>query len=290
MSGKQLITLILVVGGLVILSGSVFVVDEREYAALFQFGEIKRADYEPGIHFKTPFVQNVRRFDRRVLTLDNEPERFLTLEQKNVIVDFYVKWRIKDVGAFYRATQGQEGVALARMSDIFRKGLRSEFGKRTINEAVSGERSEIMEMLTSSANEQVDDFGIEVVDVRVQRIDLPENVSESVYNRMRSERKQVAAEFRAEGAEEAEKIRADVDREREIILANAYNKAEQIRGEGDAGSADLYAKAYNRNRDFYEFYRSLELYRNSVGDNGDMLVLKPDGELFRYFNPGGTGR
>ncbi|MDX1496175.1 MAG: protease modulator HflC [Salinisphaeraceae bacterium] len=290
MSGKQLLILILAVGGLVILSGSIFIVDEREYAALFQFGEIKRADYEPGLHFKTPFVQNVRRFERRVLTLDNEPERFLTLEQKNVIVDFYVKWRIKDVGAFYRATQGQEGVALARMSDIFRKGLRSEFGKRTINEAVSGERSEIMQMLTKSANEQVSDFGIEVVDVRVQRIDLPENVSESVYNRMRSERKQVAAEFRAEGAEEAEKIRADVDREREIILANAYNKAEQIRGEGDAGSADLYAKAYNRNRDFYDFYRSLELYRNSVGDNGDMLVLKPDGELFRYFNPGSAGR
>ena len=285
MTGRQLLLLVAALGGLIVLSGSVFIVDEREYAAVFQFGEIKRADYEPGLHFKTPFVQNVRRFERRLLTLDNEPERFLTLEQKNVIVDFYVKWRIKDVGDFYRSTQGQERVALLRMSDIFRKGLRSEFGKRTIKEAVSGERSQIMEQLTISANEQVNDFGIEVVDVRVQRIDLPENVSESVYNRMRSERKQVAAEFRAEGAEEAEKIRANVDREREIILANAYNKAEQIRGEGDAGSAALYADAYNQNREFYNFHRSLELYRSAMSDSSDMLVLQPDGELFEYFNP-----
>lgn len=285
MTGKQLLTLVLALGALVILSGSVFVVDEREYAVLFQFGEIKRSDYEPGFHVKTPFVQNVRRYDRRLLTLDNKPERFLTLEKKNVIVDFYVKWRIKDVATFYRATQGQESVAKDRLSDIIRKGLRSEFGKRTIQEAVSGERSQIMQTLTVLTNQQSESLGIEVVDVRVQRIDLPEDVSESVYNRMRSERKRVAADFRAKGAEEAEKIRAEADREREIILANAYRDAERIRGEGDAGAADIYAEAYGKNREFYNFHRSLEVYRNSMGGNQDILVLKPDGELFEYFNP-----
>lgn len=285
MSGRQIVILIAALLVLVIGSGSVFIVDEREYVALFQFGEIKRADYEPGIYPKFPFVQNIRRFDRRLLTLDNRPERFLTSEKKNVVVDFYVKWRIKDVVAFYRATQGRETVALERLSDIIRKGLRSEFGKRTIQEAVSGERSEIMQTLTVSANEQVGGLGIEVADVRVQRIDLPENVSESVYERMRSERKRVAADLRAKGAEAAEKIRAEADAEREVILANAYKEAEELRGEGDAKSADIYAKAYGKNKEFYSFYRSLEVYRDAWQDSSDMLVLEPDGEFFKYFNP-----
>ncbi len=285
MSGRQLTILIIALAGLMVVSGSVFVVDERQYAALFQFGEIKRADYEPGLQWKTPFVQNVRRFDRRLLTLDNDPERFLTLEKKNVIVDFYVKWRIKDVTTFYRATRGEEVVAKDRLSDIIRKGLRSEFGKRTIQEAVSGERSEIMQTLSTMANKQVDELGIEVVDVRVQRIDLPDDVSESVYNRMRSERKRVAADFRAKGAEEAEKIRADADRQREVIQAKAYSEAEQIRGQGDAKATDIYARAYGQNSEFYSFYRSLEVYRKAMGESSDLLVLEPEGELFKYFNP-----
>ncbi len=285
MSGRQIVLLATTLLGLMILSGSVFVVDEREYAALFQFGEIKRADYEPGIHFKTPFVQNIRRFERRLLTLDNKPERFLTKEKKNVIVDFYVKWRIKDVASYYRATRGQESLALDRLSDIMRKGLRSEFGKRTIQEAVSGERTEIMQNLAVSANEQVGELGVEIMDVRVQRIDLPDNVSESVYDRMRSERKRVAADLRAKGAEEAEIIRAEADREREVIQANAYREAEELRGEGDARAADIYATAYGRNKEFYSFYRSLEVYRSAWRDSGDILVMEPDGEFFKYFNP-----
>lgn len=290
MSGRQLFVLIVGFLALSIVYGSVFIVDEREHVALFQFGEIRRTDYTPGIYIKTPFVQNLKRFDRRILTLDNQPERFLTSEKKNVIVDFFVKWRIKDVAAYYRATSGQESRALDRLSDIVRKGLRAEFGKRTIQEAVSGERSEIMSNLNKTANEQVAGLGIEVVDVRVQRIDLPGDVSESVYDRMRSERKRVAADLRAKGAEEAEKIRAESDREREVILANAYRDAEVIRGGGDAKSADIYAKAYGKNPEFYSFYRSLDVYRETWKNSSDIMVLQPDGEFFKYFNPGGAGR
>lgn len=285
MSGRQLVFMTLSLLALMVISGSLFTVNEREYVAVFQFGEIKRAETEPGLKWKAPFVQNLRRFDRRLLMLDNKPERFLTLEKKNVIVDFYVKWRIKDVVAFYRATNGQESVALDRLSDIIRKGLRAEFGKRTIKEAVSGERSEIMRNLTVSANDQVSGLGIEIADVRVQMIDLPQDVSESVYNRMRSERKRVAADLRAKGSEEAEKIRAEADREREVILANAYREAEELRGEGDAKSADIYAKAYGKNKEFYSFYRSLQVYQEAWQDRGDVLVLEPDGEFFKYFNP-----
>ncbi len=290
MSGRQLLVLASGLLAFAIFSGAVFIVDEREYVALFQFGEIRRTDYQPGIYLKTPFVQNVKRFDRRILTLDNQPERFLTLEKKNVIVDFFVKWRIKDVAAYYRATNGLESRALDRMSDIIRKGLRAEFGKRTIKEAVSGERNEIMSNLNKNANEQVAGLGVEVVDVRVQRIDLPDDVSDSVYDRMRSERKRVAADLRAKGAEEAEKIRAESDREREVILANAYRDAEVIRGAGDAKAADIYASAYGKNAEFYSFYRSLDVYRNTWNNANDIMVLQPDGELFHYFNPGAKGR
>lgn len=290
MSGRQLAILALAVLGLAIVSGALFIVDEREYVALFQFGEIRKTDYEPGIYIKTPFVQNIKRFDRRILTLDNQPERFLTLEKKNVIVDFYVKWRIKDVAAYYRATRGQESLALDRLSDIIRKGLRAEFGRRTIQEAVSGERSQIMSNLNETANEQVAGLGMDIVDVRIQRIDLPEDVSESVYSRMRSERKRVAADLRAKGAEEAEKIRADADREREVVLANAYREAETIRGAGDAKAADIYAKAYGKNAEFYSFHRSLGVYAETWNNPNDIMVLQPDGELFRYFNPGSGKR
>lgn len=268
------------------ISSTVFVVDEREYVALFAFGEIQRTDYKPGLHFKLPPpFQNVVRFDRRILGLDGESERFLTLEKKNVQVDFFVKWRIKDVGSYYRATGGNQDQALDRLSAIIRKGLKSEFGKRTIQEAVSGERSKIMRDMTKTANEQVQELGIEIVDVRVQRIDLPDVLANSVYDRMRSERKRLAAEHRAKGAEEAEKIRAEADRARVVIAATAFGNAERVRGEGDAKAAEIYAAAYGKNPEFYAFYRSLDAYKESLRDQSDILVLEPKGEFFQYFNP-----
>lgn len=260
-----------------------FVVDEREYAVVLQLGEIKETNYAPGIHAKLPLFQNVRYFDRRILSLDKQPERFLTLEKKNVQVDFFVKWRIKDVGRYYRATGGFENVALERLSDIINRGLRNEFGTRTIKEAVSGERREIVQALEESASEKVDELGIALVDVRVKRIDLPDTVSESVYDRMRAERTRVASDLRARGYEVAEGVRAEADREREVILANAYREAEELRGNGDAEATAIYAKSYGENPEFYSFYRSLEVYRNALSNSDDLLVLEPDSELFRYF-------
>lgn len=283
MSMKNIVLIVAVVVGLGLLADSVFIVDEREHAVVLQLGEIKGTDYPAGIHFKVPLIQNVRYFDRRILSLDKQPERFLTLEKKNVQVDFFVKWRIDDVGRFYRATGGFEGVALERLSDIINRGLRNEFGTRTIQEAVSGERREIVRALEETASEKVNELGITLVDVRVKRIDLPETVSDSVYERMRAERKRVASDLRARGAEVAEGIRAEADREREVILANAYREAEELRGAGDAQAAAIYAEAYNRDREFYSFYRSLEIYRNGLGSSGDMLVLEPDSDLFKYF-------
>lgn len=275
------LVLLAIVIGLIV--DAVFIVDEREYAVVLQLGEIKGTEYGPGLHAKLPLIQNVRYFDRRILSLDKQPERFLTLEKKNVQVDFFVKWRIRDVGRYYRATGGFENVALERLSDIINRGLRNEFGTRTIQEAVSGERAEIVQALENSAAEKVDELGIELVDVRVKRIDLPDTVSESVYERMRAERTRVAADLRARGHEVAEGIRAEADREREVILANAYRESEELRGKGDAEATAIYAQAYGKNPEFYSFYRSLEVYRNALSGSGDMLVLEPDSELFKYF-------
>lgn len=266
-----------------LLIDAVFIVDEREYAVVLQLGEIKSTEFGPGLHVKLPLVQNVRYFDRRILSLDKQPERFLTLEKKNVQVDFFVKWRIRDVGRYYRATGGFENVALERLSDIINRGLRNEFGTRTIQEAVSGERAEIVQALENSASEKVDELGIELVDVRVKRIDLPDAVSESVYERMRAERTRVAADLRARGHEVAEGIRAEADREREVILANAYRESEELRGQGDAQATSIYADSYGKNPEFYSFYRSLEVYRNALSNSGDLLVLEPDSDLFKYF-------
>jgi membrane protease subunit HflC len=265
--------------------GLFFTVDEREKVVVVQLGKIKGTDYGPGLHFKVPIADEVRRFDGRILTLDNEEERFLTLEKKNLIVDFFVKWRIQDVGTYYRATGGDEIKALDRMSKIIKGGLRDEFGARTVQEAVSGERAEITKKLLVVANSQVGDLGIEVVDIRVKRIDLPDQVTRSVYERMESERKRVANDLRAKGDEAAERIRADVDRQREVILAEAYRDAERTRGLGDAEAAEIYAKAYGRNPEFYSFYRSLLVYKSTLRDKDDVLVLEPEGEFFRYFNP-----
>ncbi|MCP4408021.1 MAG: protease modulator HflC [Gammaproteobacteria bacterium] len=275
----------------VVLAFSTYTVDEREKAILFSLGEIKNADLEPGLHFKFPLINNVLKFDSRILTLDAQPERFLTSEKKNVIVDFFVKWRISDVGQYYRATRGQERNAMVRLSQIIKDRLRNEFGKRTIREAVSGERAVIMDILKVSSNAQAKGLGIEVIDVRVSRIDLPNEVSGSVYDRMRAERERVAKDFRAKGLEAAERIRAGADRKRTVILAEAYRDAELIRGVGDAKSAETYAKAFNQNSEFYYFTRSLSAYRNTFKGKDDVIVLEPDSHFFRYFNQpkGATG-
>lgn len=276
----------LVVIGVAVVVGamSVFTVDERQRAILFRFGEIVRTDFEPGLHFKTPFVNQVSRFDRRILTLDTQPERFLTVEKKNVIVDFFVKWQIEDVADFYRSTGGLEATARERLVAIIKDGLRAEFAQRTLQEVVSADRSEIMDDMTVQADESASGFGIDIVDVRVKRIDLPDNVSQSVFQRMRSERQRVANQLRAEGAEAAERLRAEADRKRTVILAEAFREAEEIRGEGDARAADIYANAYRRDADFFAFYRSMQAYREAVGADGDIMLLEPESDFFRYFN------
>jgi modulator of FtsH protease HflC len=270
----------------VIVLNAVFTVDEREWAIKFRLGEIIRSDYEPGLHFKTPFINNVRTFDKRILTLDAQPERFLTVEKKNVIVDFFVKWRIADPVRYYTSTSGISANANALLLRTIQDGLRSEFGKRTIQEAVSGERSEITAVLNSQVTPRAQELGITLVDVRIKRIDLPQDVSESVYQRMETERARVARQLRAEGSEQAERIRADAERQRTVLIAEAYREAEELRGAGDAQAADIYARAYNRNAEFYSFYRSLEAYRASIGTGRDLLLIEPDSEFFKYLkNP-----
>lgn len=277
---------LVVVGGLTI-NSAFFVVDQRERVAMFQLGEIRATDLPPGLHFKIPFVQTVQKFDGRLLTLDNQVENFLTVEKKNVEVDFYVKWRIADTTAYYRATGGQDLVAMDRLSAIVNRGLRDEFGARTIQQAVSGERDDIMRALQKSAADKVRELGIQIVDVRVKRIDLPKEVSESVYERMRAERTRVASDLRARGAEEAEKLRAEADRNAETTMADAYRDAEKIRGQGDAKAAEIYAKAYGEDPEFYSFYRSLNVYRDAFSTKQDVLVMEPKGEFFRYFKGAG---
>jgi len=218
------------------------------------------------------------------LTLDAQPQAFLTNEKKNVIVDYFVKWRITEVAQYFRSTRGDENTALSRLSQIIEDGLRDEFGKRTIQEVVSGERAEIMDILQVRANKSAEEFGVEIVDVRVSRIDLPDEVSEAVYDRMRAERERVAKDFRARGMEEAEKLRANADRQRTVILANAYRDAERTRGVGDAKSTAVYAKAYNRDKEFYVFLRSLNAYKSTFSGKNDVIILQPDSEFFRYFN------
>ena len=282
MGGK--IVLVGLATAVMIAFSSLFYVDEREKAIMFQLGEIVKTDYEPGLHFKFPLVNNVRKFDARIQTVDSQPEEYLTIEKKNVIVDSFVKWRITDVATYFRTMTGDEFRAANRITQVIKDGLRNEFGKRTIQEAVSGERDQIMDNLQINANKLVQGFGLEIVDVRIKRIDLPSNVSQSVFDRMEAERARVAKDFRSRGSEEAERIRADADRQREIIIAEAYRDAEQIRGDGDALSAKLYSKAYNKDRDFYAFYRSLNAYRASFSSKQDFIVLEPDADFFKYFN------
>jgi len=267
-----------------VVSMSVFTVDERELAIKFRFGEIVASEFEPGLHFKTPVVNNVIKYPNRILTLTNPEEVFLTKEKKNLRVDFFVKWRITDITDYYNATRGEELVAAQRLLEQVKDGIRTEFAKRTVPEVVTAERRELMSDMLNDVRENAKTLGIEVVDVRVKRIEFSPEVSESVFRRMRQERARVASELRAEGAENAEQIRADADRQRTILLAEAYRDAEILRGEGDAKAADIYANAFNKNPEFYAFYRSMEAYRRSIGQDGDLLVIDSDSEFFRYLN------
>ena len=280
--------IILVVAVLIaiLLSSSLYTVKETQVALKLRLGEIVSIENEPGLKFKTPFVNNVVRFDKRIQTLDSAAESFLTVEKKNVVVDSFVKWRIVDTQKFYISTGGAMAQANLRLAQSNQDALRSEFSKRTIIEVISDEREAIMASVKAKLKAIAEDeYGIEVVDVRIKRIELSQEVRNSVYSRMETERKGLANKYRANGAEEAEKLQAFADKERTIILANAYRDSEKIRGEGDAISASNYAEAYSQDSEFYSFYRSLESYKKSFSEQGDILVLNPDSEFFRHFNP-----
>jgi membrane protease subunit HflC len=275
---------------LVVMAMSIFTVDQRQYAVVFQLGEVKRAISEPGLYFKIPMVQNVRYFEKRIITLDNaEPERFITSEKKNVLVDSYIKWRIVDPQLYYISVGGDESRAKTRLNQTVNAGLREEFGKRTVHDVVSGERDKVMNQMREKADVDARKIGVQIVDVRLKRVELPTEVSEAVYRRMEAERKRVANELRSEGSAEAEKIRADADRQREIIVAEAYRDAQKIKGEGDAKATNTYAQAFSQNAEFYAFYRSLEAYRGSFKSKSDVLVIEPSSDFFKYMKSGGRG-
>jgi membrane protease subunit HflC len=275
--------LIVAVIAVIVIRMSVFTVDTREHAVRFQVGRIVRADYEPGLHFKIPFFENVARYPKTILNYDEDTEeRFLTGEKKNLIVDYFVTWRIVDPAQYYRSVRGDEAAAEQRLSAIVKEGIKAAISQRTLQEVVSAERTELMEEMVVQVRERSPELGIEVIDVRVKRIDLSPEVSDSVYNRMRQERSAVATQWRAEGEEEYERVRADADRQRTVILAEAYRDAERIRGAGDARAAEIYAQAYSKDRDFYAFYRSMQAYREAIGKDQDVLVLQPDSEFFKY--------
>ena len=282
---------VLVIAAVIILilaSLSLFVVDQRQNAIVFRLGEVVNVKRDPGLYMKVPLLDNVRYFDTRILTIDTaEPERFLTSEKKNVLVDLFVKWRIKDVRIYYVSVGGDEARARTRLLQTINDSLRAEFGNRTVHEVVSGERDKIMELMRQRANEDASKIGVEVLDVRMKRVDLPQEVSESVYRRMEAERKRVANELRSTGSAESEKIRADADRQREVILAQAYRDAQKIKGDGDAKATAIYAGATQTNPEFYAFYRSVEAYRQSFKNKNDVLVLEPNSEFFKYFRSGG---
>lgn len=272
-----------------ILYASAFIVNQWEVAIKLRLGEIVDSDYKPGLHFMIPIINNVKKFDGRLQTLESRPQRFLTVEKKDVIVDSFAKWRITNPGQFFRSTGGDSSRTSRLLAERINTGLRDEFGRRTIQEVVSEDRYQLMDELTKAVDRQAAELGIEVVDVRVKKIDLPPEVSESVYERMRAERERVARDLRAKGSEAAERIRADADRQRTVILADAYKLAEEARGEGDAKAAEIYAQAFNQDREFYAFYRSLNAYRAAFGQGGDMLVLQPDSDFFRFFNQADRG-
>lgn len=284
MSNRRFAVVVFAGLGLVALGLSTFTVNERERAIKLQVGEVVQADYEPGIHFKIPILQNVHKFPNRILTIDDVPQRVFTLERTAMQVDYFVKWRIVDTVQFYTATGGFLGIARDRLLEIVKNSIVTEFGKRSVQEAISVERLELMHDLLTSAADTAKDLGIELVDFRVKQVEFVEEVRDSVYAQMREERARVAAEIRAEGSEAAELIRSTAEKDRTVLLANAYRDGQKIRGEGDARSAATYALAYKKDPEFYAFYRSLDAYKKSIGNEGDILVLNPNNEFFRYLN------
>ena len=281
---KRTILLIIVVVLGVLGVSSLFIVTETEYAIKFQLGRIVRADYEPGIHFKLPFVNNVRKYERRLLTLDTNPEQMLTAEQKFVAVDSFVKWRIVDVSRFYTSTQGNERIALSRLDSIVKDRIRNQIAARELVQVISEERVTIMQDIARAANAAAGEFGIEVVDVRIKAIELPDDVRESVFRRMAADRQKEANLYRFEGRESAERISADADRQVQVILAEAEREGQRIRGEGDARSTEIYAEAYGADEEFYAFYRSLQAYGVAFGSSNDVMVLDPSSSFFDYFS------
>ncbi len=277
------LVLLAVAVAFLILSSAVFTVNERQTAIKLFLGEITRADYTPGLHFKVPLLERVIKFDKRILTMDVPPEPVLTNEEKNVIVDTFVKWRIEDPNLFYTSVSGSEQFANARLAQFARESLRNAFGKLTIREVVSSARSTLRDAIREPVDAQAEELGIEVVDMRVKKVELPDDVRDSVYQRMQVDREKVAREIRSQGEESAKRIRAAADRIREETLATAYAEAEQTRGTGDAESARVYAEAYTQDPEFYDLYRSLSAYRNAFSGNGDVLLLQPDSEFFKYF-------
>ena len=299
MSNRQISILVLLFVAAFLVYASVFTVTERELAIKFQVGKIVKSDYEPGLYFQVPVYNNVNKFERRILTLDARPTEYLTKEKKRLVVDFFAQWRISNVESFYRTmSQGDMNTAKQRIFNIINNGLKSQFSQYNLTELVSGQRlvalkedskeqkdlrAHVMSTVTKQANAQVEKYGVAIVDIRIKRIDLTTKISNDVFRRMQSERHQFAADIRSRGKEEAEKRRADADRQRTIILANAYKNAQDLRGEGDAKAAEIYANAYNKDREFYAFYRSLDAYKQSFAGKDDILVIEPDSDFFNYF-------
>ena len=286
MNAKLTLILVLVAIAGAITFSSAYFVDEREKAIVFKFGEIVESDVAPGLHWKIPFVNNVQYFDSRVQTMDADPELYLTREKKNLVVDSFVKWKIRDVHQYYTRLKGQKANARSRLSQRVNDSLRQEFGKRTVQEVISGDRKQIMEVVREVMNEEAATLGIEIIDVRLKRVDLDPSISDRVYQRMAAERQRVAKELRAQGEEAAEKIRADADRQQEILLANADRDAQIIRGEGDAVATAAYAATFGKNTEFYNLYRSLNAYRDSFSSKQDLIIVDPSSTFFKYFkNP-----
>lgn len=283
---NRTVLLILIAAAGVLGVSSLFIVTETEYAIKFQLGKIVRSDYQPGLHGKLPFINNIRKFERRILTLDTPPEQMITSEQKFVAVDSFVKWKIVDVRRFYTSTQGNERVALSRLDSIVKDRIRNEIASRTLVEVISEQRVSTMQDIAISANKSTAEFGIEVVDVRIKAIELPDDVRDSVFRRMAADRQKEANLYRFKGREEAERIRADADRQVQILLAEAQRDGQTLRGDGDAKSTEIYAKAYGRDEEFFAFYRSLQAYENAFGTSHDVMILDPSSSFFDYFSSG----
>jgi membrane protease subunit HflC len=283
MNGKSVVGLIVLAALVIGAYSSLYTVDEREKAIVFRFGEIIRSEDKPGLHWKYPIINNVLKFDARIQTMDANPQEYLTIEKKNLVVDSFVKWRVDDVARYYVTVSGDITAAQRRLAQRVNNSLREEFGKRNVQDVVSGDRSQIMNVVQQATDEQAREIGVEVVDVRLKRVDLVDEVSEAVYQRMEAERSRVAKELRSQGAEEAERIRSDADRQRQIIVANAERDGQKLRGQGDADATRIYAEAFGRDDSFYGFYRSLNAYETTFSNKGDLLVLEPDSEFFKYF-------